>query len=122
MHGAYVLENSDIAGFSQQEQRLLAALVRTHRRGIPKTAFDAIPDRLLVRTKRTAALLRIAVLLHRSHEADSAPVVEAKANGDNLVVTLDKRWLDQRPLVRQDISGEPEDSADLGVTLRIDAA
>jgi len=122
VHGAYVLENSDIAGFSQQEQRLLAALVRTHRRGIPKTAFDAIPDRLLVRTKRTAALLRIAVLLHRSHEADSAPVVEAKANGDNLVVTLDKRWLDQRPLVRQDISGEPEDSADLGVTLRIDAA
>jgi exopolyphosphatase/guanosine-5'-triphosphate,3'-diphosphate pyrophosphatase len=122
VHGAYVLENSDIAGFSQQEQRLLAALVRTHRRGIPKTAFDAIPDRLLVRTKRIAALLRIAVLLHRSHEADSAPVVDAKANGENLVVMLDKRWLDQRPLVRQDMSGEPEDAADLGVTLRIDAA
>ena len=52
VHGAYVLEHSDISGFSQQEQRVLAALVRTHRRGIPKSAFDAIPDRLLARTKR----------------------------------------------------------------------
>ena len=39
VHGAYILENSDIAGFSQQEQRFLAALVRTHRRGIPKLSL-----------------------------------------------------------------------------------
>ncbi|NUS61783.1 MAG: Ppx/GppA family phosphatase [Lysobacter sp.] len=122
VHGAYVLEHSDIAGFSQQEQRLLAALVRTHRRGIPKSAFDAVPDRLLARTKHTAVLLRIAVLLHRSHEADAVPPIKAKASGETLDLTLDKRWIDQRPLVRQDISGEPEDAADLGVTLRIDAA
>ncbi|MCC8362090.1 exopolyphosphatase [Lysobacter sp. A6] len=122
VHGAYVLEHSDIAGFSQQEQRLLASLVRTHRRGIPKSAFDAIPDRLLARTKHIAALLRIAVLLHRSHEADAVPRIDAKVDGETLELTLDKRWLDQRPLVRQDISGEPEDAADLGVTLRIDAA
>ena len=77
VHGAYVLEHSDIAGFSQQEQRVLASLVRTHRRGIPKSAFDQIPDRLLSRTKKGAALLRIAVLLHRSHEADEIPRVEA---------------------------------------------
>jgi exopolyphosphatase/guanosine-5'-triphosphate,3'-diphosphate pyrophosphatase len=33
----------------------------------------AIPDRLLTGAKRIAALLRIAVLLHRSHEADDIP-------------------------------------------------
>jgi exopolyphosphatase/guanosine-5'-triphosphate,3'-diphosphate pyrophosphatase len=120
VHGAYVLEHSDIAGFSQQEQRVLAALARTHRRGIPKSAFDAIPDRLLARTKRIAALLRLAVLLHRSHEADSIPRVEATASGDTLTLVLDKRWLDKRPLLREDLSGEPKDAADLGVTLRID--
>lgn len=121
VHGAYVLEHSDISGFSQQEQRVLASLVRTHRRGIPKSAFDQIPDRLLARTKRAAALLRIAVLLHRSHEPDDIPRVEAVANGDNLLLTLDKRWMDQRPLLREDISGEPKDAADLGITLRIGA-
>lgn len=34
LHGAYVIENSDIAGFSQQQQQFLAALVRTHRRRV----------------------------------------------------------------------------------------
>jgi len=122
VHGAYVLEHSDIAGFSQQEQRVLAALVRTHRRGIPKSAFDAIPDRLLLRTKRTAALLRLAVLLHRAHEADAVPDVQAHADGDALTIALDKRWFDQRPLLRQDTGGEPEDAKDLGIALRIGAA
>src|SRR3546814_10299253 len=69
VHGAYVLENSDIAGFSRQEQQYLGALVRTHRRNIPGNAFDALPDRLLASARRSAALLRIAVLLHRGYDA-----------------------------------------------------
>ena len=121
VHGAYILENSDIAGFSQQEQRVLAALVRTHRRNITKNAFETIPDRLLTSARRVAALLRIAVLLHRSHEAEDIPRIEAKASGDTLVLKLDKRWFEQRPLLRQDLGGEPDYIAGLGVTLRVDA-
>ena len=122
VHGAYILENSDIAGFSQQEQRVLAALVRTHRRNITKNAFETIPDRLLTGAKRIAALLRVAVLLHRSHEADDIPRIDARAGGDALVLILDKRWYEQRPLLRQDLGGEPDYMAGLGITLRIDAA
>jgi len=33
--GAYLIENSDLPGFSLQEQKLLAALVRSHRRKYP---------------------------------------------------------------------------------------
>jgi exopolyphosphatase/guanosine-5'-triphosphate,3'-diphosphate pyrophosphatase len=120
VHGAYVLEHSDIAGFSQQEQRVLAALVRTHRRNIPKSAFDSIPDRLLAGAKRTAALLRIAVLLHRSHEAEVIPRVEAVVDGNTLTLALDKRWLEQRPLLRQDVGSEPDFMVGLGVVLRVD--
>jgi exopolyphosphatase/guanosine-5'-triphosphate,3'-diphosphate pyrophosphatase len=122
VHGAYILENSDIAGFSQQEQRVLAALVRTHRRNITKNAFETIPDRLLTEAKRIAALLRVAVLLHRSHEAEDIPRIDARAGGDALVLILDKRWYEQRPLLRQDLGGEPDYMAGLGITLRIDAA
>jgi exopolyphosphatase/guanosine-5'-triphosphate,3'-diphosphate pyrophosphatase len=122
VHGAYVLENSDIAGFSQQEQRVLAAIVRTHRRNMPKSAFDAIPDRLLAGAKRTAALLRIAVLLHRSHEGEVVPRLDARASGDTLTLDVDKRWYEQRPLLRQDLGSEPEYMAGLGVTLRIGAS
>ena len=119
VHGAYILEHSDIAGFSQQEQRFLAALVRTHRRGIPRSAFEMIPDRLLASARHCAALLRLAVLLHRSHDTDRMPAPQLCAEGERLTLTLDKRWLQARPLLRADLEGEPEDMLGLGVQLRL---
>ena len=119
-HGAYVLAHSDIAGFSQQEQRFLAALVRTHRRNIPKSAFDAIPVRLLAAARRSSALLRLAVLLHRSHESDTIPELSLSADGDALVLRLDRRWLEARPLLGADLDGEAKDIA--GLQLRLDLA
>jgi exopolyphosphatase/guanosine-5'-triphosphate,3'-diphosphate pyrophosphatase len=117
-HGAYVLENSDIAGFSRQEQQVLASLVRTHRRGVPKTAFDALPDRLLLSAKRKAALLRLAVLLHRAHEADPIPRLELTADGDELRLVVQRDWIESRPLLKSDLIGEPEDMQGLGVSFK----
>ena len=119
VHGAYILEHSDIAGFSQQEQRVLAALVRTHRRGVPKSAFEMIPDRLLAATRHSAALLRLAVLLHRSHETDEMPLLRLRAAGEQLHLALDRTWVQARPLLRADLEGEPEDMLGLGLTLQL---
>ena len=118
VHGSYVVEQSDIAGFSRQQQQFLAALVRTHRRGIPKSAFDALPDRLLPAVRRSAALLRLAVLLHRAHGAEPVPPMQLKADGNELLLTLSRRWLDSRPLLEADLGGEPDDMIGLGITLR----
>ncbi len=122
VHGSYVVEHSDIAGFSQQQQQFLASLIRTHRRRIPKSAFDAMPDRLLEPVRRSAALLRLAVLLHRAHEADPIPQLDLHFEGNQLRLTLAKRWLDARPLLEADLLGEPEDMADLGIALAIETA
>ena len=118
VHGAYLLEHSDISGFSRQEQQVLAALVRTHRRGIPKSAFDALPDRLSSSARRKAALLRLAVLLHRAHESDRIPKLVAIGNVDALHLVIDKQWIESRPLLKADLLGEPEDMGGLGVALR----
>lgn len=118
VHGAYLIENSDIAGFSRQEQQVLAALVRTHRRGVPKAAFDALPDRLLLSARRKAALLRLSVLLHRAHDAQPIPKLEAIGNGDSLQLVISKKWIEARPLLRADLVSEPEDMAGLGVAFR----
>ncbi|MET0755094.1 MAG: Ppx/GppA phosphatase family protein [Pseudoxanthomonas sp.] len=118
VHGAYLIENSDIAGFSRQEQQVLGALVRTHRRGVPKSAFDALPDRLLASARRKAALLRLAVLLHRAHDAEPIPKLEATGNGDALQLVMSKKWIDARPLLRADLIGEPQDMAGLGVAFQ----
>src|SRR5690606_36097757 len=102
-HGAYVLQHSDIAGFSQQGQRFLAALVRAHRRSVPKSAFEMIPDRLLASARHLAALLRLAVLLHRSRGNEAPAGLQLQAEGEKLILRMDKRWLQARPLLRADL-------------------
>ncbi|WP_242108214.1 exopolyphosphatase [Luteimonas aquatica] len=120
VHGAYVLEHSDIAGFSRQEQQFLAALVRAHRRKISKSNFNALPDRLLAAARRNAALLRVAVLLHRAHETEAISQLDAAAEGPALAIALSKRWLEARPLLRADLAGEPDDLEALGIVLAIE--
>ena len=120
VHGAYVLEHSDIAGFSQQEQRMLAAMVRAHRRRVPKSAFDALPERLLASTRRTTALLRLAVALHRSHEPDALPDLRLHADGERLVLSLPRAWIDARPLLASDLATEAVESAGLGISFAVE--
>ena len=116
-----MIENSEIAGFSRQEQQFLAALVRTHRRRIHKSAFDALPDRLLDAARRSAALLRIAALLHRARDTDEIPHLGLEADEARVVLRLDRRWLEMRPLLRADLESEPAGIAPLGVQLEIAA-
>ena len=109
IHGSYILENSDIAGFSREEQLILATLIRVHRRHIPKTAFDALPERLHLSTQRKAALLRLAVALHRAHESEPIPKLEIRVKANQLDLTLDQEWLASRPLLHADLIGEMQD-------------
>lgn len=118
VHGSYVLENSDIAGFSRQEQQLLAALVRSHRRNIGKSAFEALPERLLQPARRMTALLRLAVLLNRAHEDTPMPALELTAEDTRLSLILPQAYIDARPLLRADLIGEAEGMAGLGVQFR----
>ncbi len=119
VHGAYLLEHADISGFTRQQQQVLAVLVRCQRRGIPKNAFEDIPDRLLLRTQRIAALLRLAVVLNRSHGAVDLPTLKLRADGPRLTLTLPRNWLDARPLMRSDLSTEPDDMKALGIALEL---
>ena len=121
VHGAYVLQHSDIAGFSVQEQRVLAALVSTHRRSVPRDAFELVPERLLPATRRLAAMLRLAVLLHRSHEPEALPELRLHAEGERLLLVLPRDWLSMRPLLRSDLEEEPAAFRRLGITLQVES-
>lgn len=60
-HGAYLLENSDLSGFSLQEQRLLAFLVRAQE-GTPH--YATLPLSAQQPFLKLALLLRIAIAMH----------------------------------------------------------
>jgi exopolyphosphatase/guanosine-5'-triphosphate,3'-diphosphate pyrophosphatase len=105
-HGAYVAENADIPGFSRQEQKFLACLIRAHRRKFPVKIFKELPGPLSVTFQRLALLLRLAVLLHRARSAASLPEFGLSADNRTLTITFPADWLDAHPLTRADLAQE----------------
>ena len=103
-HGAYIVENADIAGFSRMEQKILAALVRAHRRKFPRMAFDQLPKRWQQRAHRLAILLRLAVLLNRGR-SKSLPGFVIAAHDKAITLGFPEGW-EQHPLTRADLEQE----------------
>ena len=73
LHSGYLVENSDMTGFTRQEQLFLAALVRNHRRAIPRSFADQLPTRLHEPLRMTLFCLRFATVLCRSREDEAIP-------------------------------------------------
>jgi exopolyphosphatase/guanosine-5'-triphosphate,3'-diphosphate pyrophosphatase len=73
-HGAYLIEHSDLAGFSREDQQMLALLVRGHRRNIPKDKFAEFGDDG-IKLIRLCVLLRFAILFHHIRGTQEMPQV-----------------------------------------------
>ncbi len=116
-HGAYVVANTDLSGFSRREQAVLAALVRGHRRKFPLAEFDTLHKSVARVSMKLCVLLRLAVLLHRSRDASAAPAIEITADGDRLDLRFPEQWLDQHPLTVADLGQEQTLLEPMGVTL-----
>lgn len=120
-HGAYLVEHSDIAGFSRTEQQFIAALVRNQRRGINLPSLDALPDRLAKAALRCALLLRLSVLLHRSHDHATIPRHELYPVENGVVLRLSRAWLLAHPLTEADLDSERDYLKDIGLALAVEA-
>lgn len=107
-HGDYVTRNGDLSGFSGQDQAVLAALIRCHRRKIARKAVAACPDNRQLRVWRLIPLLRLAVILHRSRIPETAPDVALQVHGNRLTVTFPEGWLAAHPLTRADLEVEAQ--------------
>ena len=117
-HGAYVLANADMAGFARSEQRLLAALVRSHRGRVDAGLFEEFEGVQNLRARRLAALLRLAYALHRGHESE-APRFAFKARGNSLRLAFPRGWLKGRALLAADLAEEQRNLRDLGFQLKV---
>lgn len=70
-HGAYLLMNTAMPGFTAPELAVLSSIVRYHRGNKPKMAhrhFSALPQEDRRRVRRLSGILRLADALDRSHE------------------------------------------------------
>lgn len=120
-HGAYLLEHSDLPGFSRQEQKILAVLVHSHRGSPLQALFDELPERLQKRVRRLAILLRIAVVFNRDRLSQSVPISRFKAGKDENVLKLHlpETWLSEHPLTAADLESEQQSLNKIDATLKL---
>jgi exopolyphosphatase/guanosine-5'-triphosphate,3'-diphosphate pyrophosphatase len=117
-HGAYLVEHSDLGGFSRQDQQMLALLVRGHRRNIPKDKFAEFGDEG-VKLMRLCVLLRFAILFHHIRGTQEMPKVKLRASDDSLDVVFPEGWLAANPLTQADFEAEAEWLKRIGLTLSV---
>jgi exopolyphosphatase/guanosine-5'-triphosphate,3'-diphosphate pyrophosphatase len=117
-HGAYLVENSDLSGFSRQEQQVLAALIRGHRRKFPNSTFEALPSDVVSCTKQLCILLRFSVLLHRARSPVVKPQARLEASENRLSLVFPEDWLEQHPLTRLELVQEATYLESTGFLLR----
>lgn len=118
-HGAYLVANSDLRGFSRPDQQRLAALIRNHRRKLTDEHLEQLPGRVAEATLRLALLLRLAVRLHRARAPRPPPVPRLRVGPHRLALTFPRGWLDARPLTRADLEEEAAMLDDAGWTLTV---
>ncbi|HET8942396.1 MAG TPA: exopolyphosphatase [Rudaea sp.] len=119
VHGAYIVEKSDLAGFARHEQHVLAAMLRCHRRKPDVAALRALPERLRLSGLRVTALLRLAVLLQRARNTEPLPPLQLQADGKTLLLALPTTWMATHPLTRADLESERDYLKQLDIKLQV---
>ena len=120
LHGAYLIEHSDLPGFNQQEQREIAALIRLHRRKLKLEEYFAfINPKRQHSLLRLALLLRISVILHRSRNDQAPPEIILAADQQKLTMTFPNKWLKAHQLTKADLEDEAKHWKSIGYSLKI---
>ena len=117
-HGAYILENSDLLGFTQAEQTALALLVRYHRRKIEHEAFDTLIGDESHRLSLLLSLLRLSALLHRGRYDDPLDDVNVIIKAGQITVVAPQPWLDEHPLTYAELITEAERLTHVNIKLK----
>jgi exopolyphosphatase/guanosine-5'-triphosphate,3'-diphosphate pyrophosphatase len=120
-HGAYLAQNSDMPGFSSDDQAFVAALVRGHRRKLSRSLFAHLGSEEEL-ALRLAVLLRMAVLLQRSRATSAPPLVRPGSSGVSLAILLPPGWAEEHPLTLADLENEAALLASVGVPVELAVA
>ena len=121
-HGAYVVKHAQLAGFSAAHQGVLALLIRGHRRSMPTLAFRAYDPAATQQLLRLVALLRLAVILERSHNDADSPPVSLRLKGDDLFLRCGEHWLERHPLSWRELEVEQDQQRLAGLQLHLEDA
>ncbi|MFQ6370555.1 exopolyphosphatase [Shewanella sp. YIC-542] len=116
-HGAYIIANSDMPGFGEQQQQLLARLIGNHRKKLDLERLELLDDGEKHLSIRLIALIRLAVLLNLGRIASSIHISSVTATDNGLKLAL-KEPKHRISLFVKDLQREQKQLANVGFDLQ----
>jgi len=118
-HSSYVLLNSEMPGFNQEQQLIIGSLVRFHRKKIRR-------DELLNETTIDKAhfaylltILRLGLLLNINRQQPDLPEFTVEVEANKIKLGFAKEWFELSPLLLADISKESDYLSNIDIALSI---
>ncbi|MEW7864181.1 exopolyphosphatase [Aeromonas diversa] len=121
-HSAYILQHTDLPGFSQEDQTLLAAWVRFQRKALRLEEMPPLPSHDAMTVLRCIRLLRLAVALHHRRQDDLLPPLEVQVSEEALTLRLPATWCEANRLLMQNLEKEQRYGREAGWPLILEAA
>jgi exopolyphosphatase/guanosine-5'-triphosphate,3'-diphosphate pyrophosphatase len=119
LHSGYLVENSDMAGFSRQEQLFLATLIRCHRRSLPADFAQSLPPRLHEPLRVTLFCLRFAAVLCRSRDEAAIPAFSMNGSHNMIEAEFPPDWMSTHPLTMMDLLNEATQLNEIGLQFKV---
>lgn len=117
-HSSYILQNIDLPGFGQEQQSILATLVRFHRKKIRKTEIAEFTLLQQSQVLKLITLLRLGVLLNIKRQDDILPDIKISVEEKKISLTFPNDWLSQKPVFSADLEREVEYLKDIDLKLQ----
>lgn len=105
-HSAYLIEQADMAGFTNQEKQMLAVMMLNHRGKFVQEAFDSLLEPHNTKLIFLTILLRLAVRIHRGRDPECPEVLLVIENEHQLHLRFEDDWLKSHPLSQLDLEIE----------------
>ena len=118
-HGQYLIEHSDLPGFSKQEQQALGLLVRSHRQKFPINDFSQHGERRALHLQRLSVLLRLAALFKYVASIEDVPPFITRVDGNEVALLFARGWLARNPLTSAALSAEQQQLKGAGFSLKL---
>lgn len=107
-HSAYIIEHGDLAGFTTQDQVLLATIIRSHKRKFSRSRFNKLPAPWNNLAPFMTIMLRLAVVLHRNRQEHGLPEFRLAITKTRIELRFPGNWLLDSPLTHADLIQEAE--------------
>ena len=117
-HSAYIVMNTPLPGFTQQQQSVLSALIRFHRKKIKLPELDTFNILCAETFAKLLALFRLAVLVNRTRQLTDLSRPSLMVDKNRVAVQFEAQLPEEQALLCADLEQEQVYLETIGINLQ----